>query len=575
MTSSRMKTKKIEFNVPCDYTVDSWLSVAPPDEIALILDLASRLPRVVEHEKNEINSKLIEARDHGTRQAIRKVLEEATAKADENVRSKYRDLEIDAENLKSEVKRLILARDQDAILIKQKEADIMQKEHEKQLENAKITAYEDHLNQMFEMKINTMRREIVLESANQHQMLQDELMKLRLEKEALQQSVESTSQGARQEEIQKSSEVIRTMTEQHQAACNALQLAKMDADSRLVEMATDKCTLSESVSNMNALHSTEIAQLNAQIIQLQNPMGRGNSGEFDIAQTLRDIGLHVEDTSFGEKKDAGYMDLLVTLDSKSTDNMRLAYEVKNKQTIRKASREKVQKAEKDIDDDIITFQQRAEAGIKKGLFDGAVFVSIRAHTKMGPPVVLTMFEDTTQRALAPVSYLGPEKAKHVVPLTQEQLETHAYMMFAALEQCHTIRSDLCNGLKDGEIESFQKLFDRMGEYINRTFSDLRKQEQLISGLSDNLTKIRYNSIHMFRSIYKLNSHVPWLQRNLETNWMSIFNTAQERSETMNDADIWNKIGKSKSTIENSIGKDAMFKALHNTPSPSSKRAKLE
>ena len=43
-----------------------------------------------------------------------------------------------------------------------------------------------------------------------------------------------------------------------------------------------------------------------------------------------------------------------------------------------------------------------------------MFVSIRAHTKMGAPVVLEMFEDSTDRALAPVSYIGPEKSK-IVP----------------------------------------------------------------------------------------------------------------------------------------------------------------
>ena len=132
-------------------------------------------------------------------------------------------------------------------------------------------------------------------------------------------------------------------------------------------------------------------------------------GEFDTAQTLRDIGFHVDDTSEGEKKDTGYLDLLVRPDSSTVSNMRIAIEVKNKKTIKKASDEKARKREKDIDDDIKTFQSRAKDGIKKGLFDAAIFVSIRAHTKMGAPVVLEMFDDTTNRPLAPFEV--PRKRK--------------------------------------------------------------------------------------------------------------------------------------------------------------------
>ena len=188
--------------------------------------------------------------------------------------------------------------------------------------------------------------------------------------------------------------------------------------------------------------------------------------------------------------------------------MRIAIEVKNKKTIKKASDNKVKHREKDLDDDIKTFQQRARDGIKNGLFDAAMSVSIHAHTKMGAPVVLEMFEDSTDRALAPVSCIGPEKSKIVVPLSQEQLECQMHMMFCVLEQCHFIRRDLCNGLKDNEISSFQSLFDRMGEHLNNTFVDLRKQEALIHDMQTNLTGLRCRCIQMFRSVHKINGKIP-------------------------------------------------------------------
>jgi len=160
-----------------------------------------------------------------------------------------------------------------------------------------------------------------------------------------------------------------------------------------------------------------------------------------------------------------------------------------------------------------------------------------------------------------VCYIGPEKGKVVLPLTQEQLETQMYMMFCVLDQSHNIRRDLCNGLKDEEITSFQSLFEDMGSYLNKTFTDLRKQEHLIHDMNTNLTDIRIKCIHMFRSIYSINKAIPWLQRNINGDWVESFETAKDRALTMNDADVWNKMSKQKATIENTIGKDAMLRAI--------------
>ena len=135
-----------------------------------------------------------------------------------------------------------------------------------------------------------------------------------------------------------------------------------------------------------------------------------------------------------------------------------------------------------------------------------------------------------------VSYIGPEKSKIVVPLSQEQLECQMHMMFCVLEQCHLIRRDLCNGLKDNEISSFfRRLFDRMGEHLNKTFVDLRKQEALIHDMQTNLTGLRCRCIQMFRSVYTINSKIPWLKRKLDADWISVYDTAKERRKTMTGA----------------------------------------
>ena len=93
MPHTRTACRKIELSVPADYVLDSWLCSAPPEEVALLLDLASRLPRVVGRERSEIDARLSDARDDGTRLALREVLDEATRRADAQLQERLRALE--------------------------------------------------------------------------------------------------------------------------------------------------------------------------------------------------------------------------------------------------------------------------------------------------------------------------------------------------------------------------------------------------------------------------------------------------------------------------------------------------
>lgn len=598
MTST--KVKKIELNVPKSYNLDSWFLEAKPEEIAIVLDLAGRLPRIIGDEKNDMASKLYAARKDGTNETIKKVFQEASQIADTKMKHEITQLQHEIEKIKEENTKLstsniqyekdllianenikqiehnytnnqqnmeILHNEEKNEIKKKFEHDLMKKDHELNMEMSKIRSYENHLKETSLLKEEALKREITLQTAKEYSQLQEEYTKIKANFEELQQNIEMKITFARQEEKMKADE-------QHSKAYNQLQSAKVEVEQNLVNTITEKCKITEELTTMNMTHSKEIANFQKQIVELKNPMGRGNAGEIDVAQTLTDIGYFVEDTSDGDKKQAGYLDLLVKIDNDSHENMRIAVEVKNKQTIKKASDDKVKKREKDLDDDIKTFQQRVKDGIKNGLFDAAIFVSIRAHTKMGAPVVLEMFEDPTNRPLAPVSYIGPEKSKIIVPLTQEQLETQVYMMFCVLEQCHNIRRELCNGLKDEEVSSFQTLFEEMGSYLNNTFTDLRKQEQLINEMYTNLTNIRCKCVKMFRSIYRINSEIPWLQRKIDADWVQVYETAKERAITMNDADVWNKVSKNKGTIENTIGKDAMLLCIRAENQPKSEEDKL-
>lgn len=587
-------TKTVSLLVPKKYAVDPWLTSATPEEVAIVLDLASRLPRIVGDEKNDTIAKLHAARDDATSETIRKVLEEASNVATLNSNKAISELKLQCETMKSQAQHLsdVNARHETDIAQKCMEMESLKAHHLSELhtlqsqsahaiqekefmlksEMEKNNLFRQHTEQTTALKIEGIKRDITLQTANEYQQLNEEHSHLKAKFDKLTETTNQLISDARQEEFNKASQRERDLKDTSYAA-------KMDVEAKLLEAVLQKSHLSTMLSEQEVKHSRQIHDLDNKITELRNPLNRGSVGEFDVAQTLRDIGFHVEDTSQGARKDAGYLDLLVKTDESSSDNMRVAVEVKNKKTIKKASDEKVSKKDKDLSDDIRTFQIRAQDGIKHNLFDAAVFVSIRAHTKMGAPVFLEMFNDTTNRPLAPVSYIGPEKSKLVVPLTQEQLETHMYMMFSVLEKCHTIQRDVCNGLKDEEIASFQTLFENIGTFLNKTFVDFRKQESLLHEMSTNLNSMRFKCVKMFRSIHNINGSIPWLQRKLSAEWMPVYDTALERAASMSEADVWNRVCKHKNTIENTIGKEGMFMAIREelrSPSePTPKRIKTE
>lgn len=500
--------KQISLTVPKQYTVDPLLLTASPEEVALVLDLASRIPKLVTEQQNEMQARVWAAREEGSREAIRKMRQEL--------------LVIKEEESRGEVLKLTC---------KLEQTNEMVKETEQKLQEA--TRVNNDLQTKHAVAISEIKHQLAaVTKRNQEQ----------------NEAHQSLINIARQEESQLHLSQIQHLKEQM-------------ADQSITAM-EENCKLKTQLANTETEHIRKVNELTERINELSTPMSKGNTGEACIADILTDLGFHVQDTSTGDMNAKGYLDLLVLPESGCTDNMRVAIEIKNKKIIRKASDAKLAKDEKDISDDIKTFQARVREGIKNDLFDAAVFLSIRAHTKMGQPVVLEMHNDSTQRPLFPVTYIGPEKGKLANNLSQEQIETHLYMIFALLEQTHAIKSELCNDLKQEEIAKFQALFDHMGTYFNQAFLEFKQQEKLIAQLTQSLTNIRCKSIQMIRSVTELNSQIPWLQRKgVQPDWYNTFEVARQKSKTLTERETWNNLGKSKSSIENSIGVDAMRLAI--------------
>ena len=164
-------------------------------------------------------------------------------------------------------------------------------------------------------------------------------------------------------------------------------------------------------------------------------------------------------------------------------------------------------------------------------------------------------------SLVPVTWLGPERGKHAPPLAQEQVETHVLMMLALTAQCHDIRRELCNGLRDDDVHKLQTLFDELGTHLQDTFAELSRQHRLLEELRANVTAMRVRCIHMTTAVWQANRDVPWLGRAMTVPWMEVFQAARSKAATHKDAEIWNQCSRSKSLVERTIGKDAMMLAI--------------
>lgn len=330
-----------------------------------------------------------------------------------------------------------------------------------------------------------------------------------------------------------------------QAKCAVLSAEKADAVQEWAGM------LRASDGEVRELRG-EVLALRAKVTELETPMARGRAGEWDVAQTLRDVGFEVEDTSMGDKKMQGYLDLLAWPEGRAGDGMRIAIECKNCVKI-------------DPKTSLDTFAAKTREGIAKGLFDSSIFVSVRAHTKKPTAVALEMFQDESGRALVPVSYVGPERGKNAAPLLQEQLESHVCMHAALLSQCATIRASLGAGLTDSDVSRLQTFVDLAGEQLLGAFEDLNRQNRLVRDMQALVTSLRARCVDVFAHMWTLNSETPWLNRPLAAPWMPVYEATRAKKETMpesKDSTLWNNTSKeSKLLVEKHVGHEAMFAAL--------------
>jgi hypothetical protein len=358
-----------------------------------------------------------------------------------------------------------------------------------------------------------------------------------MHKEMFEDTVEVRVNAARAEEVLKSKESLQTaLQEAHEQ--------RMKLEATVCEAMQERCKLTEESSQ-------KIQAMQMRIHELETPMGRGNVGEVDVAACLSNMGFVVEDTSTGNFKDAGYLDLLIYPESSEHGHPKIAIEVKNRKEVKR--------------ENITAFEEHVKHGIANGLFDSAILVSIRAHIKRGGvSSALDMYEDEKKRPIVPVSWIGPERSKQALPLSQDQLEAHVLLHCSLLLQVAKLRETFdkqAEASTEGDKRTVQDAVEWIATQTNDLLSDLASQQTLVDSMKASVTNMRVRAIHMFLGICEVNESITWLGRAVGAQWLSVFEKARAKVETHTDAQIWNECSHGKQVVERTIGKDAMMKAL--------------
>ena len=189
-------TKTLSLLVPKKYAVDPWLTSANPEEVAIVLDLASRLPRIIGDEKNEMAAKLHAARDDATSETIKKVLEEASNVATLNSNKVISELKLQCETMKTQAQQLSDVNEQYKIDLAKtyteieslkthhlSELNMLQSKSTRELQEKEFTLKSEmeknklliqHTEQTTALKIEGIKRDITLQSAIEYQRLSEE-----------------------------------------------------------------------------------------------------------------------------------------------------------------------------------------------------------------------------------------------------------------------------------------------------------------------------------------------------------------------------------------------------------------
>lgn len=264
-------------------------------------------------------------------------------------------------------------------------------------------------------------------------------------------------------------------------------------------------------------HLRAVSDLRSRIADLETPMGRGRAGETDVAAALRAAGFEVVDTSNGEAREKGFLDLLVERPargggggsaSSSSSSFRLAVECKNAACV-------------DPKRDHSTFETKVRDGVARGIFDGACFVSLRAPCKRGTEVVaFETVPDARGRDLAPVTWIGTERGRSARPLTADQVEAAVLWQFEFFQACASVAGVIEEesrrvGRDGGERERGEArargAVGRMMAEVKGALEDLARQQKIVRDAQEVVNSLRARCWRLLRGADEIGEEASFLR----------------------------------------------------------------
>jgi len=471
---AKMETKVVTFTVENSFQVPVLFQTITPKETGILLNVSSSIHHFLKNEQKSLNEKLLESEMLGVQKTLKHLLHEVK----------------DSEKLN----------------------------YEKEIEELKKVV----------LDLNSKNKDLLIVSESK-QIKLDFLKK-------------STIENSTKEELDcKHSERVGYQKGYDECQKNNIEkLTELKHKNSVIE--AKNCVITECQNKIQSLQNEmlklesskneHILKLKDENAKLNTPMGKGESGEYVVEETLKNERFHVFDTSKSPFKDDGYLDRIITEDGNfpNTNGWSIGIEIKNKKRIVKST-------------DIDSFKQKSEEGIHSGRFNATLLLSIDDIIGKESSSIEFVYDDTG----IPIGVIGiysPCSSTNM--LTQEQVVMCVYHHINLIKQCKHITTILANqGAKDEDINKVQHFFKRYVKDTRENFEDLSELTKTVSKLQSMLEVKKRRFFEQFKSLEDIDKKISWLNTNFSIPLNVCYENAKNKFDTnknMTKSQVFQKVG---------------------------------
>ena len=469
-----METKVVTFTVENSWVVPVIFQTITPKETGILLNVSSSIHHFLKNETKSLNEKLLESEMLGVSKTLKHLLQEV------------KDCEkVNYEKEIEELKKVVLD-------LNSKNKDLIIVSESKQI------------------KLDFLKKSTIENSSK------EELDCKHRERVGYQKGYEDCQQKNIEEltELKHKNSVIESKNCVITECQNKIQL------------------LQNEMLKLESSKNEHILKLKDENAKLNTPMGKGESGEYVVEETLKNERFHVFDTSKSPYKDNGYLDRIITEDGDfpNTNGWSIGIEIKNKKRIVKST-------------DIDSFKKKSEEGIHSGKFNATLLLSIDDIIGKESSSIEFVYDDTG----IPIGVIGiysPCSSTNM--LTQEQVVMCVYHHINLIKQCKHITTILANqGAKDEDINKIQHFFKRYVKDTRENFEDLSELTKTVSKLQSMLEVKKRRCFEQFKSLEDIDKKVSWLNTSFSIPLNVCYENAKNKFDTnknMTKSQVFQKVG---------------------------------